>query len=235
VSTLRAHMRHVLALLVLMVGFVLHKRPPGGGGDSPSSKPGGTDGTGGTAGKPSQRRGNIDAGKGVTSAQDATSDAADAGTPPNGGAGTGNPTTDRPNQWSNVEGSPPSPQNINLSPGRRTHIMDGDANGVGGGHFPGTGIPGKSEFPERWLPDEDDPAAPELDATIVGHIEDVARNPDSPPHQQDNGRWVANGTRDGVDIEVIINPDGSIWTAYPTGGRGVTRNDENGDPIPDDE
>ncbi|MET0132490.1 MAG: EndoU domain-containing protein [Kibdelosporangium sp.] len=230
-SALRAHARHILALLVLMVGFVLHKRSPGGGGDSPSGKPGGTDGTAST---PSQKRGNIDASKGVTSAQDATSEAADAGTPANGSAGTGN-TSERPNQWTTVQGSPPPVQNINLSPGRRTHIMDGDANGVGGGHFPGTGIPGKTEFPERWLPDEDDPAQPELDATIAGHIEDVARNPDSPPRLQDNGRWVVNGTRDGVDIEVIVNPDGSIWTAYPTGGRGVTRNDENGDPQPLDE
>jgi hypothetical protein len=232
VSALRAHARYLLALLVLMIGFVLHKRPPGGGGDSPSGRPGDT---GGTPGKPAQQRGNIDASQGVTSAQDATGAAADAGTPADGQAGTTNTPTDRPNQWSAVEGNPPPIQNINLSPGRRTHIMDGDANGVGGGHFPGTEIPGKTEFPERWLPDENDPAAPELDATIVGHIEDVARNPDSPPRLQDNGRWVVNGTRDGVDIEVIINPDGSIWTAYPTGGRGVTRNDEHGNPQPLDE
>lgn len=41
--------------------------------------------------------------------------------------------------------------------------------------------------------------------------------------------------RHGVDIEVVINPDGSIWTAYPAGGQGVTRNDEHGDPQPLDE
>jgi hypothetical protein len=232
VSALRVHARYLLALLVLMIGFVLHKRPPGGGGDSPSSRPGDT---GGTPGKPAQQRGNIDASQGVTSAQDATGAAADAGTPADGQAGTTNTPTDRPNQWSTVEGTPPPIQNINLSPGRRTHIMDGDGNGVGGGHFPGTRIPDKTEFPERWVPDEDDPAQPELDATIVGHILDVARNPDVPPRMQDDGSWVVNGTRDGVDIEVILNPDGSIRTAYPTGGRGVTRNDEHGNPQPLDE
>ncbi|ONI81466.1 hypothetical protein ALI144C_19225 [Actinosynnema sp. ALI-1.44] len=218
---------HVLALLLVVVRFLLHKRPPGGGG-TPPKKPNSP------ANMP-KRRGTGNPSQGVESALDTTDARADAGTPPSGRSGTGNSPTERPNQWTTVEGSPPSPQNINLNQGRRTHIMDGDANGVGGGHFPGTGIPGKTEFPERWLPDENDPAAPELDATIVGHIEDVARNPDSPPRQQDNGRWVVNGTRDGVDIEVIVNPDGSIWTAYPTGGRGVTRNDEHGNPQPLDE
>jgi len=40
----------------------------------------------------------------------------------------------------------PQPQNVNLADQKATtHTLDGDA--TGGGHRPGTGIPGKSEFP----------------------------------------------------------------------------------------
>lgn len=242
-SALRAHTRHFLTLLVLVGELLLLKRPPGGDSNAPSSRPDGADGTGDT---PSPRRGNIDAGKGFTSAIDATSGVADAGTPTVGKAAdedtpavgevadAGTPT-ERPNQWTLVEGSPPPVQTIHLSPGRRIHIMDGDGDGTGGGHFPGSRVPFKHEFPERWLPDDEDPGQPELDATIVGHILDIARNPDSPPYQRGDRFWVVNGTRDGVDITVIIRPDGTIWTAYPTGGPGVTQNDEHGNPHPLDE
>ncbi|WP_373686200.1 EndoU domain-containing protein [Nocardia gamkensis] len=92
----------------------------------------------------------------------------------------------------------------------------------GGGHAPGTGMPNKTEFPDTddW---EDD--------KIIDRIVDVAKNPDQPPVLQDNGNWKVNGTRNGVQIEVIVAPDGSVVTGYPIGGEGVVRNDANGDPI----
>lgn len=227
-------MKLLIAILVILWQVALHKRPPGGGDPSgqPSDGPGSPSDSGG--GKPAQQHGSIDASKGVTSAQDATGERADQGTP-SGGDGqtpeTPESQTPQPSQWDNATGfdTPPSVASINLPPMRLIHILDGDSDGVGGGHAPGTGIPNKSEFPERW--NSDDPNDPPLDDVVRGHVEDVARNPDHPPYQQDNGRWVVRGTRDGVEIEVIIDPDGSIRTAYPVGGDGVTRNDENGNPI----
>ncbi len=53
----------------------------------------------------------------------------------------------------------------------------------------------------------------------AGHL-DVAKNPDQPPVLQDNGNWKVNGTRNGVQIEVIVAPDGSVVTGYPIGGEG---------------
>ncbi|HVD89888.1 MAG TPA: EndoU domain-containing protein [Jatrophihabitantaceae bacterium] len=206
-------MLRLLVILTLAVRFALHKKPPGPG-------PGPGPGTPGTpsGGKPPQRHGNVNAADGVSGAQSATADIAQRGRP----AGADQPTPGQPpNQWDSVQGLPPRRENISTSPARRVHILDGDGDGVGGGHAPGTGLPNKTEFPEAW---DDD--------VIIGRIEDVARNPDQPPIQQDNDRWLVRGTRDGVDIEVIVNPDGSIWTAYPTGGTGVVRNDEHGNPTP---
>lgn len=61
----------------------------------------------------------------------------------------------------------------------------------------------------------------------------MARSPDSPPVQNErSGRWTVEGNRDGVDIVVIVEPDGTVVTGYPTGGEGVHRNDENGEPQP---
>ncbi|MFE9321868.1 hypothetical protein ACIHDR_03550 [Nocardia sp. NPDC052278] len=41
-------------------------------------------------------------------------------------------------------------------------------------------------------------------------------DPDQPPVLQDNGNWKFNGTRNGVQIEVIVAPDGSVVTGYPS-------------------
>lgn len=98
---------------------------------------------------------------------------------------------------------------LNLaSPARTTHILDGEVrpNGTfGGGHRPGTGFPGKSEFPADWS-----------DAQIMHNISDVATQPGTPWRAGVKpGDFWANGTRDGIDIEVLIRND-EIWTAYPT-------------------
>ncbi len=108
----------------------------------------------------------------------------------------------------------PMPDTIRLTEDRIRHILDGDQ--FGGGHRHGAGHPGKTEFPARWS-----------DAACQAYIADVARAPDRTPLWQPNHRWLADGVRDGVDIKVVVNHDGRIWTAWPEpGGVGVVRNPE---------
>lgn len=90
-----------------------------------------------------------------------------------------------------------------LDPKGEQHILDGDM--TGGGHRPGTGKPGKSEFPKGWS-----------DERIKGEISDVATDPASVRSPGRNGREIVRGTRGGIDIEVIMEPDGRIVTGYPT-------------------
>jgi hypothetical protein len=116
--------------------------------------------------------------------------------------------------WDEVEGDDRPPLDaIRVTPERATHILDGDADG--GGHRHGTGRPGKTEFPASWD-----------DTKIIDAGLDVARRPDRPPVQQDwNGRWVARGVRDDVDVVVVIAVDGRIWSSWPLpGGPGVVKN-----------
>ncbi len=91
-------------------------------------------------------------------------------------------------------------------PARRRHILDGEVrpNGThGGGHRGGTGFPGKSEFPTHWSDDE-----------IMHHISDVATDPASVVRPGHGSDIFVQGTRDGIDIEVLIR-NGEIWTGYP--------------------
>lgn len=90
-----------------------------------------------------------------------------------------------------------------VSPQRRRHILDGDA--TGGGHRPGTGFPGKSEFPRGWSDDR-----------IIAAILDVANDPASRRRVEADGRTVVTGTRDGVEMRVVVDRDGrSVVTGYP--------------------
>jgi RHS repeat-associated protein len=87
-----------------------------------------------------------------------------------------------------------------------THVLDGDR--TGGGHRPGTGKPGKSEFPSSWS-----------DGKIKGEISDVATDPNSTRTLGRGGRTVVQGTRDGIDITVVVEPaskGGRIVTGFPT-------------------
>ncbi|CAN7425089.1 EndoU domain-containing protein [Acidovorax sp. LjRoot74] len=111
-------------------------------------------------------------------------------------AGSGDGTKAEPKK-----GEAPKPSL--LDPKGETHVLDGDA--TGGGHAPGTGKPGKSEFPSGWSREK-----------IAGEISDVATDPSSTTSPGRNGRTVVNGTRDGVDIQVIVEPNGRIVTGYPT-------------------
>jgi hypothetical protein len=99
---------------------------------------------------------------------------------------------------------------------QRTHILDSDA--TGGGHGPGRGISGKSEFPASWS-----------DEQIMNYILEVIQDPNSQWVQRTGQpgakytiagkpvRWQIEGTRDSVKIKVIVEPDGKgIITAFPT-------------------
>ena len=88
----------------------------------------------------------------------------------------------------------------------KRHILEGDA--TGGGHRFGTGQPGKSEFPSNWS-----------DEKILHEISDIATDPSSTFRLGRGGRTIAEGTRDGVDIRVVIeNPNRGerIVTGFPT-------------------
>jgi filamentous hemagglutinin len=121
-----------------------------------------------------------------------------------------------PNNYGNI----PSGVDINnlsqIDSQQRTHILEGDA--TGGGHGTGRGISGKSEFPPQWSDDE-----------AINYISEVIQDSNSIWLQQ-NGkpgakytktgkpvRWQVDGTRDGVNIRIIVEPDGKgVITAFPT-------------------
>ena len=89
----------------------------------------------------------------------------------------------------------------------RRHILAGDA--TGGGHGPGRALSGKSEFPRHWIEEE-----------VIAYIESVANDRASVRPVQSNGRIAIDGTREGVDVRVIVEPTpsgaGRIITGFPT-------------------
>ena len=118
--------------------------------------------------------------------------------------------------WDSVDAEDrPKAEDIHATPERTTHILDGDKTGDGGGHRHGVGKPGKTEFPASWD-----------DKKVMDTVVDVARRPDLPPkHQESNDRWVVRGTRDDVEVVVVVARDGQIWTSWPTpDSPGVVKN-----------
>ncbi len=103
-----------------------------------------------------------------------------------------------------------------ISSKRQDHILDGDA--TGGGHRPGLGISGKTEFPAGWSDDK-----------ILENIIDVATDPNATWTQLTGSsgnrytrsgkpvRWKVEGTRENIDIRAIVEPDGEgIISGFPT-------------------
>jgi len=127
--------------------------------------------------------------------------------------------TDR-SGWDTVDsGQRPPLDAIRITPERSAHILDGDDAGRGG-HRHGVGNPGKTEFPASWD-----------DKKIMDNVRDVGRRPDQPPIYQDwNSRWLARGTRNDVEVVVVVAGDGRIWSGWPRpGGPGVVRNPRRAD------
>jgi hypothetical protein len=197
-------MFRILTLLLTVIGMVAKHGPRPG-------PPGGNN-------RPNRPRGSTPA-RDIQAELDAAWGQLSAGTPADSGFdGSGQNPNQRPNAWDaddDMQQARDDMPNLgNLSPSREQHILHGDLDDeTSGGHMHGTGRTGKSEFPEGW--DED---------RIVDTVRDVAQNPDSAPLPRKGGGWEISGQRDGVDITVVVNKDGSIWTAYPTGGIGVTKN-----------
>jgi len=109
---------------------------------------------------------------------------------------------------------PPSPERVGIADDRRHHILGGEPDDpTSGGHRAGTGRPGKTEFPPSWDDDK-----------IIKEILDVAQHPDSQPIQGRFDRWEYIGTRDGVQIKVILEADGRVVSGYPLHGPGILRN-----------
>lgn len=117
----------------------------------------------------------------------------------------------RGSAWDQVGVAHPTPDTIHITPSGITHILDGNA--TGGGHAPGKGIPGKSEFPPGWSR-----------AKIVSQALSVARDPVLVDGPLKHGRWRVEGIRDGVKIRVILESNGEIVTGFPLKGPGVMRN-----------
>jgi len=96
------------------------------------------------------------------------------------------------------------PGDATLAEDRRKYILDGDGR-RGGGHGPGRTTPGKTAFPSDWSDEE-----------TIEAIKDVANDPASDRTPARGERTAVGGTRDGVEIEVIIGRDRkAIVTAYP--------------------
>jgi RHS repeat-associated protein len=117
-----------------------------------------------------------------------------------------------------ASGAPRQQEWVDLSsPQRRTHVLDGDVSGSGGGHrYPGR--PGKTPFPADWSDDE-----------IMHHVSDIATDPSLRRINQTGrqgelytrrglpARQVVYGERRGVCVKVVIEPMGEgIITAHPT-------------------
>ena len=97
---------------------------------------------------------------------------------------------------------------IQVSPARRVHILDGDA--TGGGHGPGRGISGKSEFPATLSDDE-----------VIAGVELIANDPANYPGgviPTGPGRFKIAGQIKAVKTTVIVNPAArEVITAWPVG------------------
>jgi len=121
--------------------------------------------------------------------------------------------------WDSVDAADrPKVEDVNLTPERSTHILDGEPGG-GGGHRHGVGKPGKTEFPASWD-----------DERVIANVLDVARRPDKPPTHQDwNDTMLCTGTRDAVKVWAVVERSGDILTSWPEeGGPGVVRNPRRG-------
>ncbi|MEZ0225373.1 MAG: EndoU domain-containing protein [Alphaproteobacteria bacterium] len=93
-----------------------------------------------------------------------------------------------------------SPQ---LTAARAQHILYGDSRG--GGHLHGAGRPCKSEFPADWSADK-----------VILVVTQEAANDNLSWRHERNGNDVAEVSRDGVKIRLVVNGrHDQIITAYP--------------------
>ncbi|MEJ6395811.1 EndoU domain-containing protein [Gymnodinialimonas sp. 2305UL16-5] len=104
---------------------------------------------------------------------------------------------------------------VTISEERVRHTLDGDPGNIrGGGHRYGTGRPRKTEFPESWT-----------DQKILDAIRDIATGTDvALEGSREPGQVYIEGFVDGVEIRVVVSPEGHVLSAYPLEGPLVVRN-----------
>ncbi|MGI5520165.1 EndoU domain-containing protein [Micromonospora sp. CA-259024] len=195
----------------------------------PGDGSGGTDGGGGT-GNPSKSYGGINAGNGISSAQQATGRAATQGHPPGvAGPGSGSSRPARPTRPP-APTQPPAPDGIHHSPVSEKHILEGDG-GRQGGHLAGTGLSDKTEFPQSWDREKILDAARQV--TQQGP---PVKGPSPAKDADGNPVWVYDyeGVVDGITVKTTVLADGEIRTSYPPDESepGVIKNDKAPTPAP---
>lgn len=100
-------------------------------------------------------------------------------------------------------GGPATTQAPRLTEARAQHILYGDRRG--GGHLHGAGRPCKSEFPADWSADK-----------VILTVTQEAANDNLKWQRQKNGYDVAEVSKDGVRIRIVVNGNhDQIITAYP--------------------
>lgn len=144
-----------------------------------------------------------------------------------GGDSDGGQPPDTPEQNRQLHKPPegaPGYDQIHRNDASNEHILEGE-DYRRGGHGPGTGFPGKTEFPS-W---DSDPAV--NDRMILESVDAAAQNPVEPWEPGHSpGRWTYQGEAPRPDggtlrIEIVVDQDGRIVSAYPTGGQpGVYEN-----------
>ncbi|MFC9439004.1 EndoU domain-containing protein [Nocardia sp. NPDC057030] len=122
----------------------------------------------------------------------------------------------------------PPPDAIKITPENKNKIYNGDPNPnvEHGGHGWNATNPKRNKdlFPESWTEDD-------IARAAIG----VAKNPKPYPRQpqRDSGNYIVNGYAPGpgggLNINVVVAPNGEIVTAYPDGGQpGVGRTGPDG-------
>lgn len=133
---------------------------------------------------------------------------------------------------------PPASITPHFTPYTRKHTLEGDASDTtgrqGGGHRHGTGAPDKTEYPEPWSDPQIDQRAVEVANRAIQnkHPGNNQYDGDStsangttigPPLDNKNQMgvevtsWVIHGTVNGVELEITLLEDGTIFSSYPTG------------------
>lgn len=173
--------------------------------------PSGGHGNSGNTGKPSQSHGNINASQGISSAQNATAQAAQQGRPGGSGQQTTPSTTPGKPTPPPKPTAPPQTGNIHHSDVSRAHILEGDG-GRQGGHLAGTGFSKKTEFPQHWDRQKILDAAHQV--TQQGP---PVSGPKPTKDANGNQTWAYNyeGTVDGVTVRTTVLANGEIRTAFP--------------------
>ncbi|MGW9207761.1 hypothetical protein ACWGR4_12285 [Embleya sp. NPDC055664] len=196
---------------------------------TPTGPTSGTKNPSGGQGKPPQSSGGSGPGKSGT----ANPGSRPSSTPATqtGGSGSGSGGNRRPPPPPPPPpGTPPPyrPEDIQYTEASRRHILESEG-GKNGGHRYGTGIPTKTEFPQRWT-----------DPDVERHVLDLVRNssPTTGPKWTNDPAgnrvlaWEYIGTRDNVTMSVTVMENGEIRTAYPLSGEGVHRNPSSPNPRP---